>query len=627
MINLRWCFSFPLALLLGALLVVLPFASGCGSGTGSGSGSGGGGGQTTYYTVTATPGTGATITPASISVAAGSTASFTVGLQAGYQNLVAVGCTISGTTCTTGPINANAAVSDSATPIPPPTYTVSLVIGAGTTGTLTSTTVQAGQTDTVTGVGLVSGYYNLVVSGCVLSGTTCTTGPINANTTITLSATSNAYSLIWDKVSPGAVFDANYATTPINVEVGATGTGFHLVVAPTQPLSTGYNDIPLQDTHTTDNGGEVYSATITPGVSAPALRYYRQMADTLGFIIFALDANNNVLTSTGNDTMNSYVEVGIVSSTLQLQPSQVTQPASGVFATPNSINIVQAYVNPLNIAGVTQAVYNIYPDVFDNFVVSNSRADSLASPAHFDTNTSVLGTGNGGSGGDSISPPSSTDSVYGSNGLLKGVTQESPVDALQKAFLHEFGHNYAFNLNNSSLDFTRGNGAHQLALCSNPVGWLGGNQYMVQQKDGDFVVTEKPDGTYSDLELYLMGLEPASAVPNQYCVMKLQDPEQIGDTIPFSTTTSVAMTDIVGVYGTRSPSYATSQKSFRVLFVWLSENTPTAAELALHDDISAFYGSSVAGEINSSVFPPLPYPFAAATKGNGTLVTTVPAHK
>ncbi len=602
-----------------ALAVLCVGVNGCSGGAGSGFTPP----PVTYYSVTLSSGTGTTGTLTTASVAAGSSDTVTgVGLLSGYQSLVISGCsgTLSGTTYTFT-VNATCTVTISATPLP--TYTVNLTL-VGVTGTLSATSVPAGSTVSVTGVGATSGYRPpITATNCVLSGTICTSGGINGNTTITISATPipvvNA--TLSSMVVPSAVFDSDFATASITIKVVATGSGFTFQAVPTQALSTGYSAIPLKDTGVTANGGEVYSVTITPGVSFPGLRYYGKSADFLGFIIFAEDGAGNTI-----NNMGSYLEVGIISKSLQVNSTQV---ASGVFSTPNAVNIVQAYTNPLNIAGVTQGIYNVYPDVFDTIVVSNSRADSLLTPAHFSTITnSVLGIGNGGAGGDSVSSPSSSsDSFYGSGGQLKGITQESPVDVLQRAFLHELGHTFAFFLNNSSLDLTRGNGAHQLALCSNPVGWLGANQYMVQQPGGDFTIVEKSVGEYSDLELYLMGLEPASAVPNQYCVLKLVDPEQIGNTIPFSTTTSVAMTDIMGVYGTRSPSSTTSQKSFRVLFVWLSENQPTSAELALHDDIASFYASSAVGETNASVFPPLPYPFAAATKGNGTLTTAVPAHK
>jgi hypothetical protein len=502
-------------------------------------------------------------------------------------------------------------------------YTVTLQL-VGTTGTLSTTSVAAGGTVSVTGVGVTSGYQlPITATNCTLSSTTCASGAINANTTISLTATvmSTAYTPVWLKVSPSAVFDSDYANAQITIWVSASGTGFQLEAIPTQALASGYDPIPLQDTHTTANGGEVYSAIATAGASSPTLRYYGKTADTLGFIILAVDANGNVLQPTS--TVSSSVEMGIVSKSKQVN---ATQTADGVFVTPNAVNIVQAYSGPLNASVLTKQLYALYSDVFDTIVLSSSRVDVVCSPCHGSTQyNTVLGIGSGGIGGDSVSPPWSGDSYYGSNGFLKGITWESPVDAIHKAFLHEFGHTFAFYLSNSALDLTRGSGVHQNALGTS-VGWLGNNQYMVPQTDGDFLVVSKANGEYSDLELYLMGLEPASAVPDGYFVLSSNyvNLEMVGLTMPASATTFVTMSDIVGVYGQRSPTFNNSQKSFRALFVWMSEQQPTVAELALHDDIAAFYASSAVGEVNTNVFPPLPDAFNAATKGNGTLVVAVP---
>ena len=70
------------------------------------------------YTVSASAGTGTTLTPSSRTVDHGSTTTFTAALQAGYESLVVTGCsgTLDGDTYTTGAITEACTVSASATP-------------------------------------------------------------------------------------------------------------------------------------------------------------------------------------------------------------------------------------------------------------------------------------------------------------------------------------------------------------------------------------------------------------------------------------------------------------------------------------------------------------------------------
>ncbi len=143
------------------------------------------------YTVTANAGPGTSVTPTTRTVTAGATTTFECTLLPGYSNLTVTGGngTLNGPTYTTGPINANTAITLSATP-DPVQYTVTASVGAGTFVTPTTRTVTAGATTTFECT-LLPGYSNLAVTGGngTLNGTTFTTGPINADTIITTSAT------------------------------------------------------------------------------------------------------------------------------------------------------------------------------------------------------------------------------------------------------------------------------------------------------------------------------------------------------------------------------------------------------------------------------------------------------
>jgi hypothetical protein len=100
----------------------------CGGGGGS---SGGGGGDPTTYTVTASAGTGGSISPTSDTVAQGETTSFTVTPDEGYAISVVTGCggQLNGETYTTGEITEDCTVTATFVQVPP-----AATYGVGVTG-------------------------------------------------------------------------------------------------------------------------------------------------------------------------------------------------------------------------------------------------------------------------------------------------------------------------------------------------------------------------------------------------------------------------------------------------------------------------------------------------------------
>jgi hypothetical protein len=158
------------------------------------------GGAPTSYNVTPS-GSNVSISPSGVqSVSSGSTASFTVTANSGYARSNTVGGTCpagswSGNVYTTGAISANCSVSFSATLIPPTTYNVT---PSGSNVSISPSGVQtvnagSGASFTVTAN---SGYTrsNTVGGTCPAgswSGNVYTTGAVNANCTVSFSATLN----------------------------------------------------------------------------------------------------------------------------------------------------------------------------------------------------------------------------------------------------------------------------------------------------------------------------------------------------------------------------------------------------------------------------------------------------
>ena len=175
---------------------------------------GGGGGGDSRLTVTATAGTGGSISPASLSVNRGETASFTVTPQSAYRIGSVTGCggSLSGNTYTTGSITQACQVTASFELI---TINVNATAGPGGSITPTSQFVNPGTSANFT-VTPNDGYAIANVEGCggSLSGNTYTTGPITAACTV--SATFNQLPPTGLNLTPQAIktFGFTWNTVP-----------------------------------------------------------------------------------------------------------------------------------------------------------------------------------------------------------------------------------------------------------------------------------------------------------------------------------------------------------------------------------------------------------------------------
>ncbi|RKT44471.1 S8 family serine peptidase [Thiocapsa rosea] len=155
----------------------------------------------TLRTVTATAGTGGSVTPSLRIVNQGSTASFTVTANTGYTRNNAVVGTCppggwSGNVYTTGAIASNCAVSFSFTPIIIVTRTVTATAGPGGSVTPTSRLVLLGATASFTVTANTGFTRNTAVGGTCpaggWSGSTYTTGAVTANCAVSFSFTAIA---------------------------------------------------------------------------------------------------------------------------------------------------------------------------------------------------------------------------------------------------------------------------------------------------------------------------------------------------------------------------------------------------------------------------------------------------
>ncbi|NUQ56945.1 MAG: hypothetical protein HUT38_00385 [Candidatus Paceibacter sp.] len=106
------------------------------------------------------------------------------------------------------------------------------------------------------------------------------------------------------------------------------------------------------------------------------------------------------------------------------------------------------------------------------------------------------------------------------------------------------------------------------------------------------IITNKQG--FSKLSLYLMGLASQTEVPD----LRIVVPENPQDQSPFNVHVrgepkTISISDIVSRYGTRIPSYQTSQKDFKMAYILLSKksNPPTMSQIDAINYVAKYFPS------------------------------------
>lgn len=274
-----------------------------------------------------------------------------------------------------------------------------------------------------------------------------------------------------------------------------------------------------------------------------------------------------------------------------------------------------------------QDIYQKFDDNFDFiFLVLNEdeRPTNLPYGQLIQVSNDELGLGMG---------AFDNSSNYGSAGKLEAVMHLTRRDYLRAGpSLHELMHNWGnFGIPTESTPapgkdlksfpyiphwgFTGGStkgqlgGFEQSTLVEN-----GGNSYTV----GTFGPNANGGNSipYNELELYLMGMTDISSVSNFDVFSDITELTINASTFDFtaSTRTTYTPASLEALLGTRSPSFATSQKDFTALVIVLTDTPLTKEQWDLVDDSSEKFGRP------SSDFSSV-YNFWEATNGLGTLET------
>lgn len=280
--------------------------------------------------------------------------------------------------------------------------------------------------------------------------------------------------------------------------------------------------------------------------------------------------------------------------------------------------VVQARPPELEVADsvVARRYYELMPDDRDFLVIEDLFQRPGSSVAGYFMDGDDRNTGWG--------PHSDCcAALFGSDGRLQGVVRT--LSALNSGLLnHELLHRWA-----SGRFPELGWGGHWRAIQRPSTGFgpywgayesfehLGGNQYRATGNSTGF--------EFSDIELYLMGL----LAPNQVAwpVHYLQNAQEIatnykpggGFTRDFTADGIAVLTQasFESKYGARNPDSTQSQKQFTMGTVIAYHRLLNPVEIAFFNHIMREYGMPASEN-------PAFYPFATATRGYGSMITSMP---
>lgn len=413
-----------------------------------------------------------------------------------------------------------------------------------------------------------------------------------------------AQSIVWETFDPMAVQATRTAPVTLTVQTSGTLSNVRLDYA---------------------NGG---SLTLMPAGggrftgSVPAAKILDGYASD--------DVNHNVVGFTrllgpGGETLSSFNTVIQVLDS-RVPSVNIRDLGNSARATARILNLYRPGIGPDNIATAAQQFYGYFHDDFDFLQVVFTIPSYPANRYHFAVRNDVTGTGvaimNNGAG-------------YGSAGKLQGITV-FPIDSFfdlgESAFSHELGHQWIMFLKNPVLapgphwvPSTMARGIMGFNIAGSNVG--GDFPYEITAVTSTTARVRLSTTTkeFSDLDLYLMGFVPPSAVPPAIIVQSSGCTDCV---VPSSTLT---IDDVIAANGARTPDSNSAQKSFRIATVVISRD-----RLLTDDEMTVLEYFAARGEATTS----LPYtsglargttkPFFVATRGIGHIdfrLSTTPARR
>lgn len=220
---------------------------------------------------------------------------------------------------------------------------------------------------------------------------------------------------------------------------------------------------------------------------------------------------------------------------------------------------------------------------------------------------------------------------FGSSGKLTGISvfpNTTFLDGASVGYQHELGHQW---INYLSGPFAVGQPHWPVSdLASGIMGYSGpggeGLSFpydLVQQDANNWKIVQNTSPTvFNDLELYLMGLQPASQVKD-HIIFNDQTQAIEPGAILQGPVTKVSATDIVTLAGIRNPDYTASPKKFNIATIIVSSAFLSDMEMSFYDYFSARaeLKKAIVAREGFSIY--VSRPFSLSTGGAGELVTTL----
>jgi len=281
------------------------------------------------------------------------------------------------------------------------------------------------------------------------------------------------------------------------------------------------------------------------------------------------------------------------------------------------------------IGPVAQLAYQYLADQFDFLNIVFDRAQ-IENRYHFYTRNSVSGIGEA---------MINNNGLYGGSSKLIGITVfplSDYFDGASPAHQHELGHQWINFLANSSTSsgsphWPASTMAADIMGLSIPGSGAGGNFGCKLTPEGNGLRTAALSSSramsFNPLDLYLMGLMPASEVPDQWVVTDsnfganwatLCDGRLLS-----SGFTRLTVNDVIAANGTRSPAYTSSQRTFRVATVVVSDGLLSADAMAFYNYFAQRMEARERLPMHEGFSKQLSAPFFVATGGRGALIATV----
>jgi hypothetical protein len=227
--------------------------------------------------------------------------------------------------------------------------------------------------------------------------------------------------------------------------------------------------------------------------------------------------------------------------------------------------------------------------------------------------------------------------AMGSAAKLEGLINypiDSYFDLGERAGIHELGHRWIDFLRHTSIAPGRphwpiSDMAIGIMGFSIPPSGQGGNFdfTMTPVGGGDYrLTTSTALPSFNNLELYLMGLAPASEVGSWVVFNNQSQLDQVRDGgILRGPTTTVNIDQLIASDGERVPAFGAAPTVFREVAVVLSTGRLlTAQEMAFFDHLAARGEARAPLHYVSGFASGTSNPFFVATKGRGQLITTLP---